>query len=129
MLAIHVISRPGPFQDYFVRRTAIGKRKMDSVVAVGRKLLTRIFTIFKNGRPHYPILAGDGGTNSLRRLDGAYTNQPQNYVESKSTRNAGVDHATVRSDCSIPHNCELSPSILVKPSAFMRRPRPGRKPA
>jgi transposase len=54
MLAIHVISRPGPYQDYFRRRTALGKRKMDSVVAVGRKLLTTIYAILKTGRPYDP---------------------------------------------------------------------------
>ena len=52
MLAIHVISRPGPYQDYFLRRTAAGKQKMDSVVAVGRKLLTTIYAILKTGRPY-----------------------------------------------------------------------------
>jgi transposase len=54
MLTIHVISRPGPYQDYFRRRTALGKRKMDSVVAVGRKLLTTIYAILKTGRPYDP---------------------------------------------------------------------------
>jgi hypothetical protein len=54
MLAIHVISRPGPFQEYFQRRTVIGKHKMDSVVAVGRKLLTTIYAILKTGRPYDP---------------------------------------------------------------------------
>ena len=52
MLAIHIISRPGPYQDYFLRRTAAGKHKMDSVVAVGRKLLTTIYAILKTGRPY-----------------------------------------------------------------------------
>jgi transposase len=54
MLAIHVISRPGPYQDYFLRRTAAGKNKMDSVVAVGRKLLTTTYAILKTGRPYDP---------------------------------------------------------------------------
>ena len=54
MLAIQVISRPGPYQDYFRRRTALGKRKMDSVVAVGRKLLTTIYAILKTHRPYDP---------------------------------------------------------------------------
>lgn len=54
MLAIHVISRPGPYQDYFLRRTAAGKQKMDSVVAVGRKLLVTIYTILKSGRRYDP---------------------------------------------------------------------------
>jgi transposase len=54
MLAIHIISRPGPYQDYFLRRTAAGKQKMDSIVAVGRKLLTTIYAILKTGRPYDP---------------------------------------------------------------------------
>lgn len=57
MLAIHVISRPGPYQEYFQRRTAIGKRKMDSIVAVGRKLLTTIYAILKTGRPYDPTFS------------------------------------------------------------------------
>ncbi len=54
MLAIHVISRPGPYQDYFLRRTAAGKQKMDSVVAVGRKLLMTSYAILKTARPYDP---------------------------------------------------------------------------
>jgi transposase len=45
MLAIHVISQPGPFRDYFQQRTRAGKNKMHSLVAVGRKLLTIIYAV------------------------------------------------------------------------------------
>jgi transposase len=67
MLAIHVISRPGPYQDYFARRTAAGKHKMDSVVAVGRKLLSTIYAILKTGLPYDPAYH----TQSARHLPAA----------------------------------------------------------
>lgn len=54
MLAIHAISRPGPYQHYFLQRTAAGKQKMDFVVAVGRKLLTTTYAILKTGRSYDP---------------------------------------------------------------------------
>jgi len=57
MLAIHAISRPGPYQDYFQQRTKAGKKKMDSVVAVGRKLLTTVYAILKTGRPYDPTFS------------------------------------------------------------------------
>ncbi len=57
MLAVGVISRPGPFRDYFAARTAAGKNKMDSLVAVGRKLLTTIYAILKTGEPYDPEYA------------------------------------------------------------------------
>ena len=53
-MAVHAVSRPGPFRDYFLRRTAAGKQKMDSLVAVGRKLLTTLYAILKTGRPDDP---------------------------------------------------------------------------
>jgi hypothetical protein len=54
MLAVHAVSRPGPVRDYFLRRTTAGKPKMDSLVAVGRKLLTTLYAILKTGRPYDP---------------------------------------------------------------------------
>jgi transposase len=54
MLAVHSVRRPDPFQDYFRRRTAAGKRKMDSLVAVGRTLLAATSAILKTGRPYDP---------------------------------------------------------------------------
>jgi transposase len=53
-LAVHSVSRPGPPQDYFRRRTAAGTNKMDSLVAVGRKLLATTYAILKSGRPYDP---------------------------------------------------------------------------
>lgn len=54
MLAIHTVSQPGPYRDYFLRRTAAGKNKMDTLVAIGRKLLTTTYAILKTGRPYDP---------------------------------------------------------------------------
>ena len=60
MLAVHAISRSGPFQEYFHRRTAAGKNKMASLVAVGRKLLTILYAILKTGRPYDPAFRPAG---------------------------------------------------------------------
>jgi transposase len=54
MLAIHIISQPGPFRDYFQRRTQAGKSKMHSLVAIARKLLTTIYAILRTGQPYDP---------------------------------------------------------------------------
>jgi transposase len=62
MLAVHSVSRPGPYQDYFRRRTAAGKNKMDSLVAVGRKLLATTYAILKSGRPYDPAYRSPGHT-------------------------------------------------------------------
>jgi transposase len=77
MLAVGVVSRPGPFRDYFAERTAQGKNKMDSLVAVGRKLLTTIYAILKTGEPYdpeyaaRPRLAGARGATGTGVLVGA----------------------------------------------------------
>jgi transposase len=60
MLAVGAISRPGPYRDYFLRRTAAGKNKMHSLVAIGRKLLTTIYAILKTGRPFDPAYRHPG---------------------------------------------------------------------
>jgi transposase len=60
MLAVHAVSRPGPFQDYFQRRTAAGKHKMDTLVAVGRKLLAILYAILRTGRPYDPAFRSRG---------------------------------------------------------------------
>jgi transposase len=54
MLAVGIVRHPGPYHDYFVGRTAAGKNKMDSLIAVGRKLLTTIYAIVKTGRAYDP---------------------------------------------------------------------------
>lgn len=54
LLAIGSVRHPGPYREYFDRRTAIGKNNMDTLVAIGRKLLTTIYAILKTGRPYDP---------------------------------------------------------------------------
>ena len=54
LLAVGAVSHPGPYRDYFDRRTVAGKNKMDTLVAIGRKLLTTIYAILKSGRPYDP---------------------------------------------------------------------------
>jgi transposase len=54
LLAIGAVRHPGPYREYFDRRTAVGKNKMDTLVAIGRKLLTTIYAILKTGRPYDP---------------------------------------------------------------------------
>ena len=61
MLAVGAVRHPGPFRDYFERRTAAGKSKLDSLVAIGRKLLTTIYAILKTGRPYDPAYRGPAG--------------------------------------------------------------------
>ncbi len=60
MLAVGAVRHPGPYRDYFDQRTAAGKNKMDSLVAVGRKLLTTIYAILKTGRPYDPAYRAPG---------------------------------------------------------------------
>jgi transposase len=54
MLANHTVSQPGPYRDPFQRYTAIGKNKMDTLVAIGRKRLTISYAIRKSGQPYDP---------------------------------------------------------------------------
>jgi transposase len=61
MLAVGAVRYPGPYQDYFLQRTAAGKNKMDSLVAVGRKLLTTMYAILKSGHPYDPGYAAKRG--------------------------------------------------------------------
>ena len=52
MLAVRSVRHPGPYRAYFDGRTAVGKNKMHSLVAIGRKLLATIYAILKTGRPY-----------------------------------------------------------------------------
>ncbi len=54
MLAIHTVSQPSPFREYFEQRTQARKNKMHSLVAVGRKLLTIIYAILRTGQAYDP---------------------------------------------------------------------------
>jgi hypothetical protein len=42
------------YRDYYQRRLAAGKNKMKTIVAVGRKLLSVIFAILRNGQAYDP---------------------------------------------------------------------------
>lgn len=55
MLAILAVRSVPAYKEYFQRRTAAGKKKMHSIVAVGRKLLSAIYAILKTGRPYQPF--------------------------------------------------------------------------
>ncbi|HEV8638546.1 MAG TPA: hypothetical protein VG370_30410 [Chloroflexota bacterium] len=39
---VGAVRHPGPYRDYFLRRTVAGKHKMDSLVAIGRKILATV---------------------------------------------------------------------------------------
>jgi transposase len=54
MLAVGAVRHAGPYRDYFLGRTAAGKNKMDTLVAIGRKLLTTNYAILKTGRVFDP---------------------------------------------------------------------------
>jgi len=54
MLAILAINVVPSYRNYFQRRTAAGKKKMHTIVAVGRKLLSVIYAILKTGIPYDP---------------------------------------------------------------------------
>jgi transposase len=54
MLAVAAVRWPGPYRAYLDRRTAAGKHKMHTLVAIGRKLLAASYTIRKPGRPYDP---------------------------------------------------------------------------
>jgi hypothetical protein len=50
MLDVTAVRYPGPYRDCVDRRTAAGKHKMDTLVAIGRKLLETNYAILKTGR-------------------------------------------------------------------------------
>jgi hypothetical protein len=52
MLAVTAVRYPGPYRAYLDRRSAAGKNKMHSLVAIGRKLLAANYAILKTGRPY-----------------------------------------------------------------------------
>ncbi len=54
MLSIQAIHRVPAYRSYFQQRSAAGKKKMHTVMAVGRKLLSVIYAILKTGRPYDP---------------------------------------------------------------------------
>jgi transposase len=55
MLAIQAVRSVPAYRDYFQQRTAAGKKKMHSIVAVGRKLLSVIYAVLKTVRPYQAV--------------------------------------------------------------------------
>jgi transposase len=60
MLAIQGVRSVPAYRDYFQQRTAAGKKKMHSIVAVGRKLLSAIYAVLKTGKPYRTAPEGSG---------------------------------------------------------------------
>ena len=54
MIALNAAQRVPEYQAYYQRRLEAGKSKMKSLVAIGRKLLSVIYTILKSGQPYDP---------------------------------------------------------------------------
>jgi transposase len=61
LLAIMAVNTVPAYRDYMQQRTAAGKKKMHTLVAVGRKLLSFIYSLLKTGRPYNP----EGGASHL----------------------------------------------------------------
>src|SRR5918996_1159778 len=74
MLAIQAVRSVPAYRDYFQRRTAAGKKKMHSMVAVGRKLLSAIYAILKTGKP-YEAVTGVSGHLAVVNSWLPYSNQ------------------------------------------------------
>ena len=60
LLAIIAVKTVPAYRDYMQRRTAAGKKKMHTIVAVARKLLSFIYALLKTGIPYSP----EGGVES-----------------------------------------------------------------
>ena len=54
MLSVAAVRWVPEYRDYYQRRLEAGKSKMKTIVAVGRKLLSAIFAILRNGQPYDP---------------------------------------------------------------------------
>jgi hypothetical protein len=52
MLAITACKTVPAYRDYLMKRTAAGKKKMHTIVAIGRKLLSVIYAVLKTGKPY-----------------------------------------------------------------------------
>ncbi|MBI2831756.1 MAG: IS110 family transposase [Chloroflexi bacterium] len=58
LLAILAVKSVRPYREYFRQRTANGKKKMHSIVAVARKILSVIYAVLKTGKPYNPEYGG-----------------------------------------------------------------------
>jgi transposase len=54
MLAVLAVKTVPAYRNYLQRRSEVGKKKMHTIVAVGRKLLSVIYAVLKTGRPYTP---------------------------------------------------------------------------
>lgn len=54
MPAVEAVRQPGSYREYFLCRTGADKNEMDSLVAVGRKILASHNAILKTGRADDP---------------------------------------------------------------------------
>jgi transposase len=54
MLSVTAVRWVPEYRDYYQRRLDAGKNKMKTIVAVGRKLLSTIFAILRDGQPYDP---------------------------------------------------------------------------
>jgi transposase len=54
MLSVAAVRWVSEYRDYYHRRVAAGKNKMKTIVAVGRKLLSVIFAVLRNGQSYDP---------------------------------------------------------------------------
>jgi len=54
MLSVAAVRWVPEYRDYYQRRLAAGKNKMKTIVAVGRKLLSVMFAILRNGQSYDP---------------------------------------------------------------------------
>ena len=52
MVAIMAVNNVPEYHEYLQRRTAAGKKKMHTIVAVGRKILSVFYAVLKTGRPY-----------------------------------------------------------------------------
>lgn len=54
MLSVSAVRWVPEYRDYYRQRIAAGKNKMKTIVAIGRKLLSAIFSVLRNGRAYDP---------------------------------------------------------------------------
>jgi transposase len=67
MLAVMAVATVPAYRDYFQRRTVAGKKKMHTIVAVGRKLLSVIYAFLKTGK-RYVAPGGDSQSSPCTAL-------------------------------------------------------------
>ena len=66
MLSIHAITRVPRYRQYFTTRVQEGKAKMHILIAIGRKLLSVLYTMLKKGIPYDPNWEENGHLATAR---------------------------------------------------------------